>query len=290
MHRARRSAWWFSSDGSGRFDLPIPYGTCYLAEDALAAFLETTRGLTILSEDFLSGRRLFTSELASQLRLADLTAAAAYGYGVTGELSSTSDYMYPQAWARALHAAGFHGIRYHVRHDPRSDLVAVAWFGRAGRFSRPPPGYSQAVPTDVLLAAAPFGIRVATKLKKTIDETRPPRRARLSAAEARDLGRRCRGLVAALVEEPRGGPLTTDMVNTMVKSYPAGECIHMLGSLVEVLAAHQADHEGHADSAVSVSHFHVADAASVEYRDASILAPEIVMAISRADRRTAIYH
>ena len=164
IHRVRRSPWWFSFDGSGRFDLPVPGGTCYLAEEPLAALLEVTRGLTILSEDFLSGRRLFTTTLAGNLRVADFTAAAAYAFGVTGELSATADYTEPQIWATALKTAGFDGIRYHVRHDPRSDLVGIAWFGRAGRARRTPPGYSQQIPADLLLSAAPFGIQIADDL------------------------------------------------------------------------------------------------------------------------------
>jgi hypothetical protein len=164
IHRYRRSPWWFASDGAGRFDLPVPRGTCYLAEDPLAALLEVTRGLTILSEDFLAGRRLVSAPLPCDVRLADLTARGAYAFGVTGELSATADYTVPHAWAAALHAAGFDGIRYHVRHDPRGALTGVAWFGRAGRRRRPLVGDSQSVPADVLLAAAPFGIRVAAQL------------------------------------------------------------------------------------------------------------------------------
>ena len=96
--------------------------------------------------------------------MADLTAPAAYGYGITGELSATSDYTASHAWSKAFRAAGFHGVRYHVRHDPQSDLVGVAWFGRAGRLARPPMSYSQELPAELLLAAAPFGIRLAGNL------------------------------------------------------------------------------------------------------------------------------
>ena len=171
MHRVRRSAWWFSSDGSGRFDLPVPHGTCYLAEEPLAALLEVTRGLTILSEDFLAGRRLLTATLTVEMRVADLTSAAAYGFGVTGELSATADYTGPQAWANALQTAGFHGIRYHVRHDPRGDLAGIAWFGRAGRARRPPVGHSLQLPADLLLAASPFGVQIAGDLPPSRPDT-----------------------------------------------------------------------------------------------------------------------
>ena len=161
LHRTRRSPWWFSCDGSGRFDLAAPHGTCYLAEGPLAALLEVTRGLTILSEAFLADRSLLTTTLDDDLRLAELTAPAAYAFGVTGELSATSDYAGPQAWAERLHGAGFHGVRYHMRHDPRGALAGVAWFGQAGTLAHPTDGYSQALPAELLLSAAPFGIRIA---------------------------------------------------------------------------------------------------------------------------------
>lgn len=163
VHRLGRSPWWFSSDGSGRFDLAPPKGTCYLAEEPLGALLEVTRGLTILSEQFLAGRRLFSTTLTTELRVADLTVASAYGFGVTAELSAAADYTDARAWSKALEASGFGGVRYHVRHDPRSDLTGVAWFGRAGR-GRGPAGSGQALPAEVLLSAAPFGIRVAGDL------------------------------------------------------------------------------------------------------------------------------
>lgn len=142
----------------------MPHGTCYLADDPLATMLEVARGLTIVSEDFLASRRLISASLPVDLRLADLTAPGAYAFGVTGELSATADYTVLHAWALALNAAGFDGIRYHVRHDRRSELTGIAWFGRAGRRPRPLPGYSRPIPADVLLAAAPFGIRVAARL------------------------------------------------------------------------------------------------------------------------------
>lgn len=164
VHRVSRSPWWFSSDGSGRFDLSSPRGTCYLAEDPLAALLEVARGLTILSDAFLAERRLFTTTLASELRVADLTAPAAYAFGVTAELSATSDYVEPHRRAAMLHAAGFDGVRYHVRHDPTGAQIGVGWFGAAGDLAARPNGYSQPLPAELLLAAAPFGIRIARNL------------------------------------------------------------------------------------------------------------------------------
>ena len=39
-HTAGLGPWWFCSDGSGRFDLPAPAGTCYVATSAVAAVRE----------------------------------------------------------------------------------------------------------------------------------------------------------------------------------------------------------------------------------------------------------
>jgi hypothetical protein len=130
-----------------------------------------TRGLTILSEDFLAGRRLLAATLTVEMRVADFTTAAGYGFGVTGELSATADYNGPHAWANALQAAGFHGIGYHVRQDRRGDLAGIAWFGRAGRARRPPVGHSRHLPADLLLAASPFGVQISGDLPPSRPDT-----------------------------------------------------------------------------------------------------------------------
>jgi hypothetical protein len=73
-----------------------------LAEQPLGALLEVTRGLTLLSEAFVDSRRLLTVTLPRDLRVADLTAPAAYRFGVTAEVGATSDYEIPYSWAVAL--------------------------------------------------------------------------------------------------------------------------------------------------------------------------------------------
>lgn len=60
--RAERSPWWFRSSLEGRFDLPEPDGTCYVALDPLAALLEVIgpdceRGY--LSAEHLARRRVY---------------------------------------------------------------------------------------------------------------------------------------------------------------------------------------------------------------------------------------
>jgi len=116
-------------------------------------------------------RRLLTTELPRQLQLADLTAAAAYGYGVTGELSATGCLQRAGPGVRCGVVGGLAGVQYCIRHDPRADLTGIAWFGRSGRLRHPPPSHRQPVPASLLLDAAPFGIRVAADLP----EPQPPR-------------------------------------------------------------------------------------------------------------------
>ncbi len=135
-----------------------------MAEQPLAALLEITRGLTLLSEAFINDRRLLTVQLTHDLPLADLTAPRAYRYGVTAEVAATSDYDMPHSWAAALRHAGFAGVRYHVRHDPSADHVGIAWFGRAGRLRHPPPAHRGYIPAKLLIKAAPYGVQVAANL------------------------------------------------------------------------------------------------------------------------------
>jgi hypothetical protein len=40
IHKTTREPWWFSNTGLLRFDLASPNGTCYLAEEAIGAFIE----------------------------------------------------------------------------------------------------------------------------------------------------------------------------------------------------------------------------------------------------------
>lgn len=83
--------------------LPAPDGTCYVAEQPLAALLEVARGLTLFSEAFLNSRRLLIMRLPQDLPVADLTAARAYRYGVTAEVAATSDYDVGYGSCRANH-------------------------------------------------------------------------------------------------------------------------------------------------------------------------------------------
>lgn len=134
--RAASSTWWYSSDGSGRFDLRRPEGTCYLATDTYAAIREASR-LGPVSIDWVHDREL--REVAPSdpnARLAATTRKAAGRYGVTTELATLVPYDLPRRWATAFRNHGFDGIRHQLRHDQRARPSGVAIFGPADAASR----------------------------------------------------------------------------------------------------------------------------------------------------------
>lgn len=129
--RSGRATWWFSADGSGRFDLDPPEGTCYLATDAYAAIREATR-LGPVSTAWVEARDLRrVSAPDAAARLAATTRQAAGRYGVTTELATVIPYDLPRRWAAAFRAAQFDGIRHRLRHDQRARPSGVALFGPA---------------------------------------------------------------------------------------------------------------------------------------------------------------
>lgn len=161
IHRASLSPWWFSSDGSGRFDLPADSGrgTCYLATEPEGCFLEVFRDLSLIAEQEIEVRRL--SRLAiNEALLADCAAGRSREFGLTAEIHSAPDYRITQQWAAAFAAAGFDGVRYLLRHDPSQHLAGIALFGRAGSppWPAPPP---EKIGLDLLIEVERrFGLRV----------------------------------------------------------------------------------------------------------------------------------
>lgn len=132
--KADRRPWWFGSSLEGRFDLPEPDGTCYLALDPLSAVLEVIgpeREGGFVSAELLAGRRIYELHVDEDHDLADLASPAAAAFGVTLEIHALIPYDLPQAWARQLRAAGFEGVWYLLRHHP-SGADGIALFGPHG--------------------------------------------------------------------------------------------------------------------------------------------------------------
>lgn len=137
LHRAHhrdRGPWWFSSTG-GRFDLPEPHGTCYLAGSPLAALRERLGpvlvGCTSIPGSLLEESVVSRLRVPEDRRVADLQAAQATGFGVTRELETMVPYAVPQAWARGFHFAGLQGVRYGPRFST-GPMSSYAVFGTAG--------------------------------------------------------------------------------------------------------------------------------------------------------------
>lgn len=150
-----KDPWWFCSDGLCRFDLTGLRGTCYLAEDALGAFVEVFKDFGAVAESDVEARRIAELSVRREMHLADCTAAKARRFGITAEIHSSPDYAKTQRWAAALAAAGFDGVRYLARHDPSVRLVSYALFGPTG------------VGSASLVVSKPIGLRL---LRRAADE------------------------------------------------------------------------------------------------------------------------
>ena len=166
IHRRERDTWWFSSDGTGRFD-PIGTGfaACYLATDALGAWIGVFRDNLLLDGAEVLARSLGRVRLGRDARLADVTSRRALQFGVTASLGADRDYTESQAFAARAATAGFAGIRYFVRHDPARKLYGIALFGEAGAVDKDAaawPGVEDGPIPDELVEAArrTFGYQV----------------------------------------------------------------------------------------------------------------------------------
>lgn len=162
IHRADAGPWWFSIDGSGRFDpVGTGLGACYLAERPLGAWVEVFRRRMLLAEPEVRGRALFCVELGRDVKLADLTSRRALQFGVTASLGADESYAASQAFAVQAIEAGFGGVRYLVRHDPAQQLHGVALFAAPADAAKWPEGDDAAIPDELSAEAVRlFGYRV----------------------------------------------------------------------------------------------------------------------------------
>jgi hypothetical protein len=162
IHAADVAPWFFDVGADGRFNLSES-GTCYLAEESIGAFVEKFGRLLrpggAIPEPLVDAQRL--SKLRPpKANVVDLTDATVLGLiGLTAEIHSTSAYNLTQGWALALQEAGYDGIRYKARHDPRGQLVSVALFG-SGK-SQWSAAKTTAIPVDLIHeASTTFAITV----------------------------------------------------------------------------------------------------------------------------------
>lgn len=159
IHAADVAPWFFDVGPDGKFNL-AESGTCYLAEEPIGAFVEKfgrlLRPSGVIPEPLVDTQRL-TRLRPPKVNVVDLTDPNVLG--LTAEIHSTSDYNLTQGWALALQEAGYGGIRYKARHDPRGRLVSIALFGSG----KPPRSAAKTttVPVDLIHeASTTFAITV----------------------------------------------------------------------------------------------------------------------------------
>ncbi|EOM74229.1 hypothetical protein Rrhod_4372 [Rhodococcus rhodnii LMG 5362] len=116
----------------GRFDLPAPLGTCYVAETEMIGLYEMLAGVRFVAEPDIASRTVSELTVDHDLIVADATANDGIRYGLTAEISTVVDYRLTQHWAKALQAAGFDGIRYWARHELAHEHACLALFESSG--------------------------------------------------------------------------------------------------------------------------------------------------------------
>ncbi|WP_235681081.1 RES family NAD+ phosphorylase [Tomitella gaofuii] len=160
-HNRHRGPWWFSSAG-GRFDLPAPHGTCYLAYDEQTAVRETIgdklAAHQVITAEFAAGRVVSALRLPHPFSTADTCHTDAAGYGLTRELCTITPYDIPRKWAAAFREAGYGGIQYQTRFTTGAGPNAAATFGTAGEAN----WGADPAPASFSRAARRAGIAVAT--------------------------------------------------------------------------------------------------------------------------------
>jgi hypothetical protein len=159
IHRARHGPWFYSSDGTGRFDLPPPNGTCYLADSSICAFIEVFKDTKPVARADVEARRVATLRVSGGIHLADCTQRAARAFGITATTNASADYTLTHPWAQAFHRSGFGGVRYFLSHDPAQQCIGIALFGATGPAVSPVHA-DEPIGADMITAAREFGILV----------------------------------------------------------------------------------------------------------------------------------
>lgn len=113
IHLSVRGPWWFSADGSGRFDpVGTALGACYVAEHPLGAWVEVVRKQLLLAEADLL--HLVRHDPAQQLYAMALFAPAGAPDSADGDWPRQEDGPIPEA----LVADAVKRFGYRVLPDP----------------------------------------------------------------------------------------------------------------------------------------------------------------------------
>jgi RES domain len=118
------------------------FGDRDVAEEPIGAFVEKFGRLLrpggVLPEPLVDTQQL--SRLRPpKINVVDLSDPKVLGLiGLTAEIHATTGYCLTQSWASALRDAGYTGIRYKARHDPRGQLVSTLSSARTSHRGVPP--------------------------------------------------------------------------------------------------------------------------------------------------------
>lgn len=132
-----------------------------MASTAEAAVRELTHPFYVkngwVPATLIKGRVISELDLRQACLAADVSTTDAASYRVSSELTTMTDYLVTQAWARAFHSAGFGAVLGALRFSPGQDR-GLALFGDTGV---PDPGWSVATaPTPVLDVARAMDLPV----------------------------------------------------------------------------------------------------------------------------------
>lgn len=166
-HSTSNGPWSFASAPGGRWDLPTPHGTVYLADSAEAALRESIGRVlsnrATLTETEVDASRFSRLHMPGNVRLADLCSRNAASYGLTREIHTLTPYALTQVWAVAFRTAGAGGVRYDARFST-GRARAYSVFGDAGPRSwpddpTPQPGRDVADAAGIRVLSIPHSVR-----------------------------------------------------------------------------------------------------------------------------------
>lgn len=168
VHQVVHEPEWFGTSGGCRWDPPSDvaelFGTCYTGTDPLTAFIEAVAELPLLAQSVIDKRAMARLHVPQGQQIADMTNPRIIGdWGLDRRISTGDAYDVCQRWAHALRLAGFTGVFYEPRYDPRGHCQqSIAFFGD--------PGYQ---PTQIIMiedgpiprsviaeAGSTFGMRI----------------------------------------------------------------------------------------------------------------------------------
>lgn len=138
VHQVVHEPEWFGTSGDCRWDPPAEvadlFGTCYTGTDPLTAFIEAVTELPLLAQSVIDKRAMALLHVPQDQRIADMTNPRIIGdWGLDRRISTGDAYGVCQRWAHALRLAGFTGVFYEPRYDPRGrNQQSIAFFGDPG--------------------------------------------------------------------------------------------------------------------------------------------------------------